>query len=228
VFILRSALPPQHLSPDTKDVIRLGMGLVGTIVALVLSLLVASAKGSYDTQSNELTELLANIGLLDRVLAHYGPEAHETRNLLRGATSGMIDRIWPKDDSEPSQPSASTESLYENILRLSPKTDAQRSFQAEALSIAYGAGKTRWLMYGQRANSVPLPLLVVLVLWLTVIFISFGLFTPRNATAIATLFVSALSISCAIFLILEMYKPFEGLVQISSAPMRAVLAGLGH
>ena len=112
-------------------------------------------------------------------------------------------------------------------MRLSPKTDMQRSFQAQALNIAYSLGQTRWLMYGQSTSSVPVPLLVVLVLWLTVIFISFGLFAPSNATSVASLFVSALSISCAILLILEMYKPFEGLIQISSAPLRAVLANLG-
>ena len=83
-------------------------------------------------------------------------------------------------------------------------------------------------MYEQSASSVPLPLLVVLVLWLTIIFISFGLFAARNATVIASLFVSALSVSCAILLILEMYKPFEGLIQISSAPLRAALAHLGQ
>lgn len=226
-IFLRSALPPQQLNPDTKDVIRLGMGLVGTIVALVLGLLVASAKGSYDTQSSELTQLAANIGLLDRVLAHYGPEAKETRDLLHGAAIGMIDRIWPKDRSGPAQPSVGAESLLEEIMRLTPKTDMQRSFQVQALSIAYGLGQTRYLMYGQSISSVPLPLLVVLVLWLTVIFISFGLFAPTNGTAVAALFVSALSISCAILLILEMYKPFEGLIQISSAPLRAVLANLG-
>ena len=222
-----SALPRDHLRPDTKDAVRLGMGLVATIVALVLGLLVASAKGSYDAQSDELTQLSANIGLLDRVLAHYGPEAQDVRNQLHGAASGMIDRIWPKDHSGPAAPSISAESIFEAIIRLSPKTDMQRALQAQAFSIANSVGKTRWLMYGQSTNSVPLPLLVVLVLWLTILFISFGLFAPRNATAVVALFAAALSISCAILLILEMYTPFEGLIQISSAPLRAVLANLG-
>jgi Na+/H+ antiporter NhaC len=89
-------------------------------------------------------------------------------------------------------------------------------------------GKTRWLMYEQATGSVSLPLLVVLVLWLSVIFVSFGLFAPVNATVVISLFVSALAVSGAIFLILEMYSPYTGVVKISDAPLRAVIANLGR
>jgi len=94
--------------------------------------------------------------------------------------------------------------------------------------LAVDLGKTRWLMYEQETGSVSIPLLVVLVFWLTVIFISFGLFAPFNVTVVSSLFASALSVSGAIFLILEMYTPYEGLVQISNAPLRAALAHLGQ
>jgi hypothetical protein len=201
------------------------------MAALVLGLLVASAKGSYDTQSTELTEMSAKVVLLDRFLAHYGPETKETRDLLRGAVVRILDRTWSKDRTSPSQlelPSVGNEAIYDKIQGLSPKDDTQRSLQAQALSIAIGLGQTRWLMYEQSVTSVSLPLLVVMVLWLTIIFISFGLFAPPNATVVASLFVSALSVSGAIFLILEMYTPYAGLIQISSAPLRAALAHLGQ
>jgi hypothetical protein len=207
------------------------MGLVGTMAALVLGLLVASAKGSYDAQSAELTQMAANIALLDRGLALYGPETKDTRALLRGAVSRILDQMWSKDGTSASSQaptSAGGEILYERIQGLSPKNDTQRSLQSQALSIAVDLGKTRWLMYAQQATSVSIPLLVVLVLWLTVIFISFGLFAPFNATVVSSLLVSALSVSGAIFLILEMYEPYAGLIQISSAPLRAALAHLGQ
>jgi hypothetical protein len=89
-------------------------------------------------------------------------------------------------------------------------------------------GETRWLMYEQAAATVSVPLLVVLVFWLAALFFSFGLFAPVNATVIVSFFVSALSVSAAIFLIVEMYSPYSGLIQISSAPLRAALAHLGH
>jgi len=230
-ILLRATLPQHHLSAESKDIVKLGMGLVGTMAALVLGLLVASAKGSYDAQSAELTQLSANIALLDRVLANYGPETKEIRDLVRGAVVRILDQMWSKDATRAS-PSAPTSSggeiLYDKIQKLSPKNDAQRALQSQALNIAMDAGKTRWLMYAQEATSVSMPLLVVLVLWLTVIFISFGLFAPFNATVVASLFISALSVSGAIFLILEMYEPYAGLVEISSAPLRAALAHLGQ
>ncbi|HYL91613.1 MAG TPA: hypothetical protein VEW69_00495, partial [Alphaproteobacteria bacterium] len=103
----------------------------------------------------------------------------------------------------------------------------QRTMQAQAVSIVIGLGQMRWLMYEQRATSVSLPLLIILIFWLTIIFISFGLFAPLNVTVVASLFVSSLSVSSAILLILEMYSPYRGLIQLSSAPLRVALAHLG-
>jgi len=77
-------------------------------------------------------------------------------------------------------------------------------------------------------SSVPVPFLVVVVFWLTVIFGSFGIFAPRNATVIAVLIVCALSVACSIFLILEMDQPFRGVMKISSTPLRFTLSHLGQ
>ena len=231
-ILLRVVLPQNHLSAESKDIVMLGMGLVGTMAALVLGLLVASAKGSYDAQIAELTQGSTNILLLDRLLAQYGPETKEARALLRGAVVRVLDRTWPKAGASasglPPPASASAETLYGKIQGLSPKDDAQRSLQSQALSIALDLRKTRWLMYEQETESVALPLLVILVLWLTIIFISFGLFAPFNATVVSSLIAAALSVSGAIFLILDMYKPYSGLIQISSAPLRFALAHLGQ
>jgi hypothetical protein len=226
---LRSVLPEHHLKAASKDIVRLGMGLVGTMAALVLGLLVASAKGSYDAQSNDVTQLSANVVFLDRVLAHYGPEANEARNQLRDAVVRISNRVWPKNHSGNAglEPSAANELLYEHIQQLSPKDKSQRVLRKHALRIANSIFQTRWLMYEQSANPGPVPMLVILVLWLAIIFVSFGLFAPRNGTVVASLFVSALSVSCAVFLILEMYRPFEGMIQISSAPLTTALAHLG-
>jgi hypothetical protein len=228
---LRAMLPENHLSSESKDVVKVGIGLIGTMAALVLGLLIASAKSSFDTQVAELTEMSSKLVLLDRVLAHYGPEAQECRDLVRISATRTLDRLWPASGS--SQPqleplSPGSELLYDKLQGLAPKNDAQRSLQAQALSIAVALGQTRWLMFEQKTASVSVPLLVVLIFWLTIIFVSFGLFAPRNGTVITSLFVSAVSVSAAIFLILEMYSPWAGIIQISSAPLRVALTHLGQ
>ncbi|HEY6997086.1 MAG TPA: hypothetical protein VH851_04125 [Candidatus Binatia bacterium] len=229
-LLLHAILPEHHLSKETQDIVKLGMGLVGTMSALVLGLLVASAKSSYDAQSTELMQMSANIALLDRTLAIYGPETKETRTILRSAVTRVLGEMWPKDASATrfAPQSAGGQILYEKIHGLSPQNDTQKSLKSQALSIAVDLGKTLWLMYEQATISVSTPLLIVLVLWLSAIFVSFGLFAPFNGTVVSSLFVAALAVSCAIFLILEMYTPYTGLVQISSKPLRAALAQLGQ
>jgi Protein of unknown function (DUF4239) len=228
---IRAVLPQQHLNADSKDVVKLGMGIVATLSALVLGLLIASAKGSYDAQSTELTQMSAKVILLDRVLAHYGPETKETRDLLRGSVARVLDQTWSRGHSSTSQldaPSGGAEILLDNIQAFAPKDDRQRSLQAQAMSIILDLGQTRWLQYAQGSASISMPLLVVLVFWLTTIFISFGLFAPANVTVFSGLLVSALSVSAAILLILELYTPYSGLIQISSAPLRVALTQLGR
>ena len=215
---------------DLFSIVKLGMGLVGTMCALVLGLLVASAKGSYDAQGNDLTQMSAKIVLLDRVLAHYGPETKEARDLLRGDVERTIDRLWPQDGSQKFKldPTAGqAQILYDKIEGLTAKDDRQRMLQSQALSLATDLGRSRWIMYEQGTASISKPLVVVVVFWLASIFVSWGLFAPGNGTVVATLCIAALSVSAAILVVLEMYTPYEGLIRLSSAPMRAALAHLG-
>jgi hypothetical protein len=228
---LRSSLPQHHLSGDSKETVKLGMALVSTMSALVLGLLVSSAKTFYDVQSAELNQVSADIVALDRLLAHYGPDTNQAREALRIAVIHNLDRLWPRERTQTTEaPLAerSAEVLLDDIQALSPKDDKQRSLQSQALSIAINIGRMRWLMYEQSNASVSKTLLGIMVFWLIVVFMSFGLFSPPNATAIASLFAAALAVSGAIFLILEMYMPFSGLVQLSSAPLRSALAHLGR
>ena len=229
-MFLRAVLPEHHLSAESKDIIKLWMGLVGTISAFVLGLLIASAMGSYNTQRSELTQLSTNIILLDGVLAHYGPETKEARGLLRRDVATALDRIWLKKSSQSSEEPAKgwTGVVYEIIKIPAPQNDPQRLIQAQALSLALNLAQTRWLMFEQRSSQIPRPFLVILLFWITIIFISFGLFARPNATLIASLFVCALSVSGAVYLILDMDQPFGGLIQVSSAPLRDAISHLGQ
>jgi hypothetical protein len=229
---VRAILPENHLNPDTKDAVKVGMGLVATMAALVLGLLVASTKGAYDAQKAEVTQMAAKIVFLDRVLANYGSETAETRDLLRRSVGSAINRMWPDGKiSQPAQldPSATSgEAFFNSIQQLSPQNDAQRSLKSQAVQVTTDVGQMRWLLFEQTESSISLPMLIVLIAWLAIIFMSVGLFAPPNATVIVALMLSALSVAGAIFLILELDMPFDGVIQISSAPMRNALNHLGH
>ena len=230
-IFIHSRLPSEHLDSDSKEAVRLGMALVGTTVALVLGLLIASAKGFYESQNTEVTQAAANIVLLDRILAHYGPEAEGVRAVLRSSIARWVDLTWQRDDSAKSrfEPTAGrSEVLLDKVQELSPHNDTQRSLQSQALSLLIQLAQTRWLLYAQKSSSVPMPLLAVLVFWLTLLFVSFGLFVRANVVVVISLFASSLAVCGAIFLILEMYQPYSGLIQVSGAPLRAALAQLGQ
>jgi hypothetical protein len=230
-MFLREIMPQSNLTDESKDSVKLGMGLVATMCALVLGLLIASAKTYYDTQNSELTEMSAKVVLLDRMLAHYGPETNESRAFLRSVVERSIDRLWKRGGAPGSHldPAAvSSEALSEKTLALSPKDERQRSIQTQAVTLEISLAQTRWLMFEQSSTQVPKPLMVTLIFWLTIIFMGWGIFAPRNAMVVATWFVSALSVSGAIFLILEMYTPYAGLILVSSDPLRAALAHLGQ
>ncbi len=228
-IFLRTRLPEHHLSGDTKDVVKLGTGLIGTIAALVLGLLIASANGTFQTQSSQVQQLTADVVLLDQTLAQYGPETNLARNLLRRGVTSMADRIWRENGSnsrkaEPFEASAAALSLYDEIMKLSPRNETHRSLQARAIGTVQELGKTRLLLFAEAGPAIPMPFLVVLTFWLAILFASFSLFADNNATTIVALCIFALSASAAIFLILELGQPFTGLMSISSEPLRNALA----
>jgi hypothetical protein len=228
--VLRKTLPGHHLADDARDVFRLGAGLIGTIAALVLGLLIASAKSSFDTQRSQVQHITADLVLLDQLLAQYGPEARPIRELMRQAVDPLIGRIWRESRAANDAPFAATtvaEDAFATIGELAPQTDAQRSLKARAIQVSTELAQTRLALFVQAGSSIPMPFLGVLVFWLAIIFASFSLFARLNPTLIAGFVVFALSASCALFLILEMSQPFAGLMQIPSAPLRNALAPLG-
>ena len=232
-LFLRGMLPEHHLSSESKDVVKLAMGLIATMAALVLGLITASAKSSFDAQKSEMVHSAADIIRLDRVLALYGPETKEIRDLLKRAVAFRIHLIWPEDGSAPGnldspEMTRTAEEFEDKIRELSPQNELQREFTARALQIGRDLLATRWLQMAQLSDPVPLVFLVVLVFWLIILFGTFGLFAPRNATVIVALVLSAVAVSGSTFLILEMHRPLEGLIKISPDPMRYALSQLGQ
>ncbi len=228
---LRAVLPESLLTQESKDLLKLGMGLMATMTALVLGLQLGSAQSAFEAQERNLIEISAKLILLDRALAHYGPETKAVRGQLRSSAVQKLELIWPQHHTRHSQwqpTSLESDELYYSIQQLSPGNDSQRAAKSQALSILFDIGQTRWLSFEQESNSASMPVLVVVTSWLAITFISFGLFAPRNAVAIFTLFVCATAVSGAIFLTLELYSPMNGLIRISNEPLRNAILRLGQ
>ncbi len=229
---IRTWLPPAHLSKESQDVVRLGMGLVATMTALLLGLVTAAAKGSYDSQDAAVRNSAASIITLDRLLARYGPEAVPMRESLRRAVQSRLEN-WSTaggalSGPEQSQVSRVAEEMETRILNLPADTDARRWYKTESLKLTEEVLKARWRLLGSSTGSVSRTFLVVVICWLTVTFASFGLYAPRNATVLSVLFIASMSVAAAVFLILELDGPFEGLVRVSSAPVSYALSQLGQ
>jgi hypothetical protein len=229
---LRKVLPKHHLTTETESAVRIGVGLIATMAALVLGFLLASAKGSFDIKSEEIRLSAAKLILLDRNLRQYGPEADPVRAQLRATAKARLDHQWVEVAAltivEPSSTSGllAFEQLQESIRALAPVTQSQRIVQARALQLAEDLAQTRWLLVEQVSGSIPMPFLVLLILWVALIFASLSLFAPNNWTVIAVLLACALSVSSAIFLIIEMDQPFGGVLRISDAPFRSAIGYL--
>ncbi|MCC6428981.1 MAG: hypothetical protein IT435_19445 [Phycisphaerales bacterium] len=225
-----ATLPAHHLTAESKDSVKVGMAFVGSMAALLLALLVSSTANAYDAEKSQVTQMAAKIVFLDRVLANYGPESADARGELRRATESAIARIWPDDHGRSPEldPALSwSEGLPNLIQRLAPVDERQSSLKTQAADLASELGELRWLLFEESESSISVPMLVVVIAWLIITFLSIGMFAPSNPTVVGTIVLSALSAAGAIFLILELDMPFDGVLRLSSAPMRKALNHLG-
>jgi len=229
-MLIRIRLPDAGLIAQSKEVVRLGAGLMGTVAALVLGLMIASAKNSYDTQIANVRQLTANIILLDELLEQYGPETREVRTMIRRAAAITVQRVWQEsvatDTTETFTPSRAATQFFLTLESLSPTNDVQRAIKPRLMDVATDLTRTRLLMFVHFDNPIPAPLLIIVILWLTVIFASFTLFAETNVVVAAASLIYALAVSSALFLIVDMSQPFTGLMKISNEPLKHVLPQL--
>jgi hypothetical protein len=228
--LLRARLPEQHLTGDSKEVIRLATALIATMSALVLALLFASTRSSFEQTSGYVSRLTADVTELDELLTEYGPETVPPRKALRDEVGPLIDSIWREAAAQRGrqQPTAKphSETVVYMLRALQPRTAVQSSLQARALLVSTDMSQIRLTLFAQPADSISMTFVIVLVLWLMFIFATFGMSAPPNATLITVLCICVLSASAAIYLILELAQPFDGLMQIPNDSLRRALASL--
>ena len=229
-LVLHRVVPKAHLTKDTQDVVRLGTGMLSVMASLVLGLLIATAKTTYDRTEHDIRSYAAELILLNETLRDYGNDAAAPRALLRKYTAMLLEDSWPVSAARPAQleneaSGAMLEHVREAIRALAPVDAGQRWLQDQALQINIGLLRQRWLLIEQNGPSVQPVVIAILVSWIALIFASFGLNAPRNGTVVVAFLVCSLAIGGSIFLILEMDDPLGGVLRISSGP---IVGALGH
>jgi hypothetical protein len=241
---VRPLLPEEHKAHETVQLIQLVIGMLVTFAALVLGLMTASAKASFDTESNDLRSFAADLIEFDTTLREYGSSTDEARRLLGQYTAAAIASTWP---SEPAPPgdyprnigsqdnSQQLESVRlgdmltavgTQLRQLQTHDPLQQRTLDDALKQYRRTVDARWKIIEEAHSSISMPFLMTLTFWLCVIFLSFGLIAPRNALAWVTISLGAVSIASAIYVIVDLDTPFSGPIVVSSSPMRDALAHL--
>jgi hypothetical protein len=238
---VQTALPRHHRAHDTVETIRLVMTMLVTFSALVLGLLTSSAKARHDTQVGNLEKYAVDLIELDQRLRQYGPDARAIRAQLRTYTAAAIADTWP-DEQLPSGAyprrgelgtangveSATLGDMLTGVDRMIEElqpTDMFHRQTAERLRARVVDNlQQRWRLIASTHPTISWPLLTVLILWLVIIFAIFGLSSPYNALVAVVVLLCALSISSALYLILEFDTPQAGLLPVPSQSLRDALA----
>jgi hypothetical protein len=230
---VQRALPDHHLSPEARDVVKLVSGLLATLSALVLGLLIASAKGTYDHVKDGLNQRAARVLMADQVLSRYGPDANAAREHLRKAYILHVGQLFPQEGHAENASAhlaegSALEDIQNELESLVPADDRQRAMLVRMRQLTFEVAQARWLAYEEASNSTPPALLGALIAWLSIMFGAFALLAPRNVTVVGALLFGALSVATALFLIEEMNRPLDGVIAVSGEPMRKAIAILGR
>jgi hypothetical protein len=229
-LFLRYKLPDSHLSGDSKDVIRLATALIGTMAAVVVALLFASTRSNYEATNSQVARLTAGVVELDQLLKEYGsPESLALRRALRGDVASMVSAIW-RDDApvtgELLRPVTHEETVLYRLRQLEPKTPVQTAIKTRALVVSNDIEQNRLILLAQPPDTLSRPFITVLVLWLCFIFASFSMSSKANPTLVAVLLICGFTAATAIYLILELGQPFDGLLQLSNKALSNALLPL--
>jgi hypothetical protein len=222
----RRVIPGQHFDSDSRDAVKLALGLVATMAALLLGLLISSAKSDYDTQRRQIVEMAARVATLDRLLELYGPDAAAARAQFRATVESAVRRAWPEEAGVAPDLSENPggNATFSAVLALMPHDESQAAIRDQAIPLMTDLSQRRALLLAQATTSLSTPLLVIVVCWLFVIQVGFSLLAPPKPLARASLVVSGAVASAAVLLLLELHRPFDGLIRIPSTPIQAALA----
>ncbi|HEY9133759.1 MAG TPA: hypothetical protein VIM98_18555 [Dyella sp.] len=232
--VLANRMPRDHLSADTRTSAQIGINMMATLTALVLGFMITSARSSFDHATDDVVEVSTSIVMLDRALSGYGKESEPERDQLRAFLARATARVAPDGRVKqmvfrvPVTNVSLLTQLQQSILNLKPANDAQRWFQARALTLSGELSRQRVATSEQSEQSVPAVLLLIVSAWVVLIFVGLGAFTVHNRSVRVVLVCSALAFAGSVFLILEFETPYSGIIRVSGQPLLNAAEELSH
>ena len=231
-WVLAGLLPSDHLTADGRDTIKVSVAMVATISALVLGLLTADSKSALDGKQEQVRTMASDILRLDRMLAMIGPDTAGIRDDLKSAVGQRIAAVWPDQAGDVAlgavKQGAAVEGILRGLLALQPKGDTETWLRSQALDLANDMGGIRWTLVAESSSVIQWPFVILVAFWLTIVFASFALFAPRNASVGVAMLLAAVSVAGAFYLILDMDQPYSGLIRVESRPLVDTYASLGR
>lgn len=231
LYIAR-ALPSHHLTKESGAVVKLAAAIVASLTSLVLALMLSAANSAYSVNAGIVIKLGSDIIQLDHMLRAYGPEADQARANLLAYAGHKSEELFPAVPPPRVDARGSADlldKLLDSILSLSLPDRRHTALAAQALGITNQIYAERWLLWENPGTTVPTPFLFVLIFWLFLVFLSFGVFAPPNLTVVASLFLSSLAVTGAIFLILQLGDPMHhSWLQISGEPLQRALSEISR
>jgi len=222
-MLIRHRLPGHHLTAETQSAVTVSVAVIGTLSALVLGLMITAANRSFSARSDEVRELAVQLIRMDRNLHRYGPEADDARLALHAWAKAKTQQLFPeKGQTRPSSQGTiiMLESVQDEVLDLEPKNPRQNYLRTLCLTLTSSIIQARWSLETLTGQSIPVPFLILLVFWLSLVFASFGLFAPPNPITIVMLLLCSIAVAGGIYFIEELDHPASGLIQISPDAMR--------
>jgi hypothetical protein len=224
VGLFGDAIRPGRGQEDTKTTVRLVANLFVVMTSLVLGLMMNSAKNTLETDNRNVHALGTDLILLDRTMRALGPQAGEARQqLIEYVQTSLHEESILDEDPEAE---ASLDAVGASLRTMQLSGDQQVSLWNDARLLYRQVVQQRWVVVDQSGGTIPRPLIVMLIIWLMLIFASFGYQAPRNRIVTSSFIVAAFLVSAALYLILDMDAPVSGLAKTSNVPFQRALTQL--
>ncbi|MFM7035420.1 MAG: hypothetical protein ACKOYJ_09630 [Planctomycetia bacterium] len=232
-FAAQRFLPRTYADESTAGSVKVVLGMISVLTTVVFGFITADAKKSFDNAAKIITDTAVRLVSIDRALADFGADAVQIRGEIKQVAEGLITRVNSPEGYVPSarrmvERGEELEDLVGKIARLTPQSEMQAKEQARAMELAAGILHDRWVLATERAASSPTVFLLIVLAWLALQFLAFGLFASRNVFVVLATVLASLTVASGMFVVLDLEGPMTGPMRVSTRALEWAVAIMGQ